>query len=273
MADQICNPLQLLARKMKDKAKNIIVMCGAGISVNCGIPDFRSQGGLYERLATDFKELVDPTDMFHIDFFKKNPIPFTRFAAELIPTDQTTIKPSKTHYAIKELENAGRLLRVYTQNIDGLELKAGISQDKLVQCHGSFQTASCIVCGKQVKNIEKIHQNIRNEKTSHCHDCHGLVKPDIVFFEEPLPKRFSELWPSDFKHKCDLLIVLGTSLTVHPFAGLVDHVDYRCARILINRDQVGQTSFDFTSGQREDVFFQGDVDEGMELFVRELLEE
>ena len=110
------------------EAKNIIVLTGAGISVSCGIPDFRSKNGLYATLAKDFPELPDPQSMFCLDFFRRDPRPFFRFAKEIYPGNYT---PSPSHRFIAELEKRGKLLRNYTQNIDGLETQAGI--DKVVQ--------------------------------------------------------------------------------------------------------------------------------------------
>ena len=126
------------------KAENIIVITGAGISVSCGIPDFRSKGGVYDQLAERF-DLTDSQLIFDLYYFKSNPLPFYQFAREIYPG---RFKPSLTHYFIKELERRGKLLRNYTQNIDCLEDLAGIKRK--VECHGSFQTASCLTCGKQV---------------------------------------------------------------------------------------------------------------------------
>ena len=122
---------------------NVLCMVGAGISVNAGIPDFRSPGtGLY---STVFHEgLERPEDMLTLSFFRKNPMPFYEFAKSIWPAGQH--RPTKTHHFLKLLSSKGILKRVYTQNIDGLERLAGLAQDKLVEAHGSFSTASCIDC-------------------------------------------------------------------------------------------------------------------------------
>lgn len=113
------------------KSKRIMVLTGAGVSVSCGIPDFRSKDGIYSRLS-EF-ELDDPQQMFDLDFFRERPEIFYSFAREIFPSNFT---PSPSHYFIKMLEDHGKLLRNYTQNIDTLEQKAGIHS--VLQCHGMF---------------------------------------------------------------------------------------------------------------------------------------
>ena len=202
--------------------KNIIVMAGAGISVSAGIPDFRTPGtGLYDNLAK--YSLPEPTAVFDIHFFKDNPAPFYMLAKELFPGQY---RPTPTHNFIRLLHQHGRLLRCFTQNIDSLEAEAGVPKDKIVAAHGNFDSATCVDTGEKVP-IDEVREAIMsgpdgckamNEKWS------GLVKPDIVFFGEKLPDRFYELagiqaspgmccGESDFD-KCDLLIVMGTSLVV-----------------------------------------------------------
>ena len=116
-------------------SSNIIILTGAGVSVSCGIPDFRSRDGVYARLAVDFPDLPDPQAMFDIQYFKKDPRPFFKFAREIYPGQ---FQPSPCHKFIKCVESSGKLLRNYTQNIDTLEQVAGINN--VIQCHGSFAT-------------------------------------------------------------------------------------------------------------------------------------
>jgi len=135
-----------IAKYIKEgHAKNIIVMCGAGISVSAGIPDFRTPGtGLYYNLQE--YNLPDPQDLFSMGYFRENPIPFFKFAKTLYP-DQ--FHPTKTHYFIRLLQEKGLLLRDFTQNIDTLEYFAGIPEEKTVFCHGSFSKSHCIGCKKE----------------------------------------------------------------------------------------------------------------------------
>ena len=115
------------------KSQNIIVLTGAGCSVSCGIPDFRSKDGIYARLKLDFPDLLDPQSIFDIFYFESDPRPFFKFAREIFPGQ---FEPSLSHKFIKKLEDHGKLLRNYTQNIDTLELEAKIKN--VIQCHGKY---------------------------------------------------------------------------------------------------------------------------------------
>jgi len=153
-------------------------------------------------------------------------------------------KPTMVHYFIKLLQQKGLLLRNFTQNVDTLERLAGIPVEYLVEAHGSFATAHCIDCHKEANNAE-IKECVFAERIPRCQFCGGLVKPDIVFFGESLPSSFFEKAITDFP-KCDLLLVIGTSLKVQPFASLVDQVPPDIPRVLINREIVGTSSFPFS---------------------------
>jgi len=262
-----------VARGIKSgKFINIITMCGAGISVSAGIPDFRTPGtGLYDNLQK--YNLPYPEAIFEIGYFKKNPKPFFTLAKELYPGN---FKPTPTHYFIKLLQEKGKLLRCYTQNIDTLEFVSGIQPSKLIEAHGSFSKAHCLSCNMEYTGAS-IRQTVFADKVPECTKCKkGTIKPDIVFFGENLPVRFFESSQEDFKH-CDLLLILGTSLKVQPFAGLVNKVTKNTPRVLINREKAGASStpllenllgmggglaFDSPSNTR-DVFIQGDCDDGV----------
>lgn len=215
------------------EVKNVIVMSGAGISVGAGIPDFRTPGtGLYDNLQK--YNLPYPTAVFELDYFLKNPKPFYLLAKELYPGN---FKATLAHHFVKLLHDKGVLLRAFTQNIDTLELAADIPEDKLVFAHGSFATAHCVEC-KEEHSREEVKQKVFADEIPKCRVCKGLVKPDIVFFGENLPERFFKLAKEDFA-VCDLLIVIGTSLQVHPFASLIHKVDPSTPRLLINNEIVG----------------------------------
>ncbi|KAL7413577.1 DHS-like NAD/FAD-binding domain-containing protein [Mrakia frigida] len=150
------------------ESKKILVLTGAGISVSCGIPDFRSSEGLYARLKDEGKyELDDPQQMFDIAYFRENPKVFYSFASQIYPSN---FVPSPCHRWIKLLEDKGKLLRNYTQNIDTLESLVGISASKTLQCHGSFATATCIQCSHHVpgKDIEK---SVMRQEVPMCPEC------------------------------------------------------------------------------------------------------
>eukprot|EP01084_Bolivina_argentea_P209007 356127_1 len=152
------------------KSSNILVLTGAGISVSAGIPDFRSENGLYATLKDKFN-LHDPTTMFDMNYFLKDPSLFYSFGGDICPGfDDEKIKyyPTPTHYFIKLLESKGKLLRNFTQNIDTLEIRAGINN--VITCHGSYVSASCINCQFQVRGID-IEKHIFNERIPYCPYC------------------------------------------------------------------------------------------------------
>jgi len=212
-------------------------MTGAGISVSAGIPDFRSPGtGLYDNLQK--YKLPTPEAIFHIDYLRKHPRAFFTLAKELFPG---AYSPTASHFFAKLLADKGCLLRCYTQNIDGLEILAGVEPELLVQAHGGFQNSHCIDCGKE-HSTEFVRDAVMKEDIPLCQDgsCGGIVKPDVVFFGESLPERFFRLVKEDFE-QCDLLIVMGTSLKVHPFAGLISKVKQHVPRLLMNNERVGES--------------------------------
>jgi len=214
---------------------NIITMAGAGISTSAGIPDFRSPtSGLYSKLQGF--DLPSPEAIFQIDYFKKHPEPFFALAKELYPK---SYQPTTCHYLVRLLHEKGLLLRHYTQNVDGLERVAGIPEEKIVEAHGTLHTSHCIdpKCAKQY-DLGWIKRKINSDVVPRCEECNSIVKPDAVFFGESLPKRFSRLVEEDFA-RCDLLIILGTSLVVQPFSSLVDRVPPKCPRLLINLEEAG----------------------------------
>ncbi|NXC19219.1 SIR1 deacetylase, partial [Corythaeola cristata] len=186
------------------------------VSVSCGIPDFRSRDGIYARLAVDFPDLPDPQAMFDIEYFRKDPRPFFKFAKEIYPGQ---FQPSLCHKFIALMDKEGKLLRNYTQNIDTLEQVAGIQ--RIIQCHGSFATASCLICKYKV-DCEVVRGDIFNQVVPRCPRCPpdeplAIMKPDIVFFGENLPEQFHRAMKYD-KNEVDLLIVIGSSLKVRPVA-------------------------------------------------------
>ncbi|XP_062535674.1 NAD-dependent protein deacetylase Sirt2 [Armigeres subalbatus] len=248
--------------------KKIVTMVGAGISTSAGIPDFRSPDtGLYNNLLK--YNLPYPQAIFELEYFYQNPKPFFQLAKELYPG---TFKPTPSHYFVKLLERKGLLIRHYTQNIDTLERIAEINEEKIVEAHGTFFTNHCLQC-RTAYSLDFVKEKIFDDEIPTC-ACGGVIKPDIVFFGEGLPERFHVLPNKDFA-ECDLLIIMGTSLTVQPFASLVEYVNDDCVRLLINRDKVGGGGLGFLRsmmfgeglcfdlpGNRRDVAWTGDCDDG-----------
>ncbi|XP_054828625.1 NAD-dependent protein deacetylase sirtuin-3, mitochondrial isoform X2 [Eublepharis macularius] len=241
----------------KKECHRIVVMAGAGLSTPSGIPDFRSpRSGLYDNLQQ--YNIPYPEAIFELSYFFQNPKPFYMLAKELYPG---SYRPNYTHYFLRLLLDKGLLLRLYTQNIDGLERVAGIPADKLVEAHGTFASATCTVCRRSYPG-EDFRADVMADKIPQCPICTGLIKPDIVFFGEELPHRFF-LHVTDFP-MADLLFVIGTSLEVEPFASLAGAVRSSVPRLLINRDLVGPFAY---QPQYSDVAELGDVVSGVEKVV------
>ncbi|XP_054929169.1 NAD-dependent protein deacetylase sirtuin-2 isoform X2 [Dermacentor andersoni] len=199
------------------KCKNIIAMIGAGISTAAGIPDFRSpNSGIYSKLGKF--NLPSPEAIFEIGYFR----------------------PMLSHYFLRLLHEKGLLLRLYTQNIDCLERLAGIPAEAIVEAHGTFHSSHCLSCNHEY-SLDWLREQIAAEPVPLCLDCGCPVKPDIVFFGERLPDRFFDLSEEDFA-RCDLLLIVGTSLQVQPFAGLVDKVHNSIPRLLINLEKCGHSN-------------------------------
>ncbi|XP_053418097.1 NAD-dependent protein deacetylase sirtuin-3, mitochondrial isoform X2 [Nycticebus coucang] len=237
--------------------QRVVVMVGAGISTPSGIPDFRSPGsGLYSNLQQ--YNIPYPEAIFELTFFFHNPKPFFTLAKELYPGN---FRPNVTHYFLRLLHDKGLLLRLYTQNIDGLERVSGIPASKLVEAHGTFASATCTVCQSPFPG-DNFWADVLADRVPRCPACTGVVKPDIVFFGEPLPQRFL-LHVVDFP-MADLLLILGTSLEVEPFASLSEAVRSSVPRVLINRDLVGPLAW---RPRSRDVAQLGDVVHSVERLV------
>lgn len=239
--------------KIRD-SKNILVITGAGISTSLGIPDFRSSKGFYSRLGS--LGLSDPQDVFDLQYFYEEPSIFYSIANMVLPPENVY---TPLHSFIKLLSDKGKLLRNYTQNIDDLESVAGIPSDKIIQCHGSFATASCVTCNYKVKG-NTIFKEIREAVIPYCPKCsskrkqliredrlvyesYGVMKPDITFFGEDLPELFHRSLNDDLK-KTDLLISIGTSLKVAPVSEIVNKIGEDIPQLLINKDPVTHCNFD-----------------------------
>lgn len=244
--------LEALAEYIKSgKVKKVVVMTGAGISTSAGIPDFRSpETGLYANLAR--LNLPYAEAVFDISYFRENPEPFYALAHELYPGKYC---PTITHSFISLLHKKGLLLKCFTQNIDCLEQEAGVPEEKMIAAHGSFAKQSCIEC-KEPYPRDEIQVHVENKTIPRCHFCKGLVKPEIVFFGEALPAAFFD--NRDLPREADLAIVMGTSLTVQPFASLPGFAQEETPRLLINKERVGNLGT-----RADDVLLLEDCDGGV----------
>lgn len=185
-------------------------------------------------------------------------MPFYTLAHELYPGKY---RPTLSHAFISLLNKKGRLLKLFTQNIDCLEREAGVPPDKIVEAHGSFATQRCIECQTEFPD-DRMKEMVQNMEVPRCTRkvCNGLVKPDIVFFGEALPESFHR--NRSLPAKADLAIIMGTSLTVQPFASLPSFVREETPRVLINFEKVGSLG-----SRPDDVLVLGDCDDGVRKFA------
>jgi NAD-dependent histone deacetylase SIR2 len=227
--------IKSVAELIKDgRAPRIVVLTGAGVSTSAGIPDFRSpETGLYANLAR--LNLPYAEAVFDISYFRQNPNPFYALAHELYPGKY---KPTVAHAFVALLAKKGLLHMLFTQNIDCLERVAGVPPEKILEAHGSFATQRCIECHTYFPD-DLMLSVVQKGDVPHCivPQCNGLVKPDIVFFGEPLPDGFRKNIPKIAE--ADLMIIMGTSLTVQPFASLPNFALEGVPRVLINLERVG----------------------------------
>ncbi|MBR2106934.1 MAG: NAD-dependent protein deacylase, partial [Treponema sp.] len=165
-----------ILQQLINKSKKIAFFGGAGVSTESGIPDFRSIDGLYQQ-----KWKYPPEQIISHSFFEYDPVEFYRFYREkLVPSKE--IKPNAAHYKLAELEEKGKLLGVITQNIDGLHQKAG--SKKVFELHGSTLRNYCTKCGEFYDEQFILQSENAPDKLPHCTKCGGIVKPDVVLYEE-----------------------------------------------------------------------------------------
>ena len=213
-----------LLRDMVAQSDNIVFFGGAGVSTESGIPDFRSVDGLYNQ-----KWKYPPETILSRSFFDRNPEEYYRFHRDKLVIDG--VKPNRVHLRLAELEREGKLRAVITQNIDGLHQAAG--SKNVLELHGSILRAYCSRCRKPYP------ADVINKGTGvpRC-DCGGVIRPDIVLYEEQLDEDVLRK-SIDYIRNADVLIVGGTSLNVYPAAGLINY--YRGHHlVLINKSPVAR---------------------------------
>jgi len=200
-------------KKIIDSSKSIVFFGGAGVSTESNIPDFRSEKGLYKAQS---EYGVSPEEILSHTFFVNNTEKFFDYYKKNLIYAEA--EPNKAHKALAELESRGILKAVVTQNIDGLHQKAG--SRKVFELHGSVLRNYCMDCGK-FYSLDYImdEKNCRNG-VPHCECCGGIVKPDVVLYEEALDSDCM-MGAVEAIEKADTLIIGGTSLAVYPAAGLI----------------------------------------------------
>lgn len=205
------------------KARRVTALTGAGISTAAGIPDFRGPQGLY------VTRRYDPETVFDISYFRRDPLPFYDFSRDFLGVIDR-IEPTFSHRFLARLEGEGRLAAVITQNIDSLHQKAG--SRRVISVHGDYWSSRCLGCGR-LFDLEHMKRAVCEAPAPYC-PCGGLIKPDVVFFGEPvlgLEEAAAEVAASD------LLLVLGSSLAVYPAALLPSYATGEV--VVINRGEVG----------------------------------
>lgn len=209
-----------------DDSDNIVFFGGAGVSTESGIKDFRSVDGLYH-----MKFKYPPETMLSHSFFESHTEEFYDFYRnQLMPPED--IRPNTAHLRLAQLEQEGKLQAIVTQNVDGLHEKAG--SKKIFNLHGSIYENRCLRCGRRFDGLAGARV-IRNAPDIPRCDCGGIIKPDVVLYEEGLDQDVLE-GAIHAISQADVLIIGGTSLTVYPAAGLIRY--YRGKKlVLINRDE------------------------------------
>ncbi len=226
-------------KQILDEASQIVVFTGAGISVPSGIPDFRSANGIYNQ-KTKFS--ASPEEIISHTFFYNHTKEFYEFYKDKMVYEDA--EPNYAHKFIASLERKGKNVIVVTQNIDGLHQKAGSS--KVYELHGSIHRNYCDKCHRSFG----LKYVMTHNPIPYCDRCHGIVKPDVVLYEESLDEMVIERAISAIMTS-DVLLVIGTSLTVYPAAGFIRYFRGRYI-VLINKSP---TSFD----NMADLAFNEDV--------------
>jgi len=212
-----------------------VVLTGAGISTESGIPDFRSPTGIWAE--------YDPMEYATIEAFRRDPLKVWEFYALRFEA-LTRAEPNPGHLALAALERRGLVQSLITQNIDGLHDRAG-SQD-VVEVHGSIRTARCLECGERVP-LDQVVSALREAPAPQCPSCGSILKPDVVMFGELLPVEAIDR-AFELAHGAGLLLVVGSSLEVHPVAALPEEAVAAGAKLaIVNR---GPTPVDHLASTR-----------------------
>lgn len=211
------------------ESSTIVVFVGAGLSTESGIPDFRSPGGVWDR--------YNPEDFYYQNFMasEKSREKYWQMATEMYASIREA-RPNPAHRAIAELEQLGRLERVITQNIDGLHFKAGNTEDRVIELHGTALFVTCLSCSKQYSRDEIQHRLLQGVKVPYCDDCGGPLKPATISFGQSMPEKETRE-AFEKAAEADLFVVIGSSLAVQPAASLPQVAKRNQARlVIINRD-------------------------------------
>lgn len=212
-----------LLQEIIDTSNNIVFFGGAGVSTESGIPDFRSENGIFESLR---KYGDTPENLVSHSYYLDHTEEFFNYYKDNLVFDEAM--PNPAHTALAKLEKAGKLRAIITQNIDGLHQKAG--SKNVMELHGSIHRNYCQICGKQYG----LNHILESDGIPRC-ECGGVVKPDVVLYEEPLNNTIMN-FSIDYISRAETLIIGGTSLVVYPAAGLINYFNGKNL-VLINKSE------------------------------------
>ena len=292
-------PLSLAARAISRGNARVVVLTGAGVSVSAGIPDFRSPGGMYDTLRPELltatprqREAMraDPTAVVSWSLFQENPLPYLELRRPFIlGTAERRWEPTIAHWFVRLLHDKGKLRRLLTQNIDGLDYHLSLPEEKIIAVHGSLGQIQCEGCGAFVDSAlfrEEVRDNIKDiyDNTGGgpakstpipCGVCgEAFVKPATVLYGRSLPNTFFEAVRADFsddESATTVLLVAGTSLTVHPAAGVPALVGPEATRIVVDMNDVELPPRRRpASVAAKDVFLHGAMDDVFQSLAIEL---
>ena len=213
------------------EAQRVAIFTGAGISTESGVPDFRSPGGIWTRLAPiDFKDFLRSEDLRREAWRRKIEI----------DRDMQVAEPNRGHRAVAALLARGKARAVITQNIDGLHQRSGIAEQAVIELHGNGTYARCLDCGLRHELAPLVEAFTREDRLPECMDCGGIVKSATVSFGQAMPPAAMQRAQAEAL-ACDLCLVLGSSLLVYPAAGIPRMARRNGAKlVLINREPTDQ---------------------------------
>lgn len=255
--------------KLKNNEFNkIVFLVGAGISTSAGIPDFRSENGIFNQIKEKYN-LNSPKSFFEIDYFYKNPKSFYEFSKDFYTKK---FKPTLFHYFMSFINHKNLLYYIFTQNIDNLESQLNIEKEKIVYAHGNIFEASCPKCGDKI-DFSNYLEYVMNNKIKYCEKCGSPVKSNVIFYGESLSE---ELFEKSYDVlNADLIFIAGTSLEVSPFNQLAyGHTNQNSFRVVINKLRVGKKyilrGLDYENENSKDIMLIGECDEIVKNLISDL---
>ena len=261
MFDQ--NKYQEIVDSLKhNKFSNITFIIGPGVSLPAGVPDFRALDETFAPVLLKYG-IEDPLELFELSSFIEDPQPFYEFC-KLFDIDMA--KPTKAHLFMGFLYQKNIINKIFTQNIDALELKAGIPEDIIVFAHGRVNEACCPKCQTPVDLFVLKNEYIMKDKIKYCEKCNTPVKPKVTFYGESLPQTFYNSFLSI--QETDLCFILGNDLGIAPFNSLPDKIPEDAWKVVINNENVEGFSFDDLD--EKDFFLKGEPDKIIEKLVKDV---